>query len=346
MLPADFTTRRALATAAEVAELIEAGHTLVLAGAEQELARLPAGRWIGGTVSCILTPDGVRPAAGKLIYADLSRVALKAELRQFNARQLQNLSARYPDNGFAVIILPGQSTLLQAVATRMPDWPGLYNAPLAGWVSAVPLKELGKSQPKVFCGNATPRHDIAALMYISLPEGVFAELNIINPFGATSCSSLRFLAGGYSIRGTCLLDGKKINLARLIASGEIDPTLPLAADRDGALLNNSIIASDPKAGTVTFLNPIDPSLTYRFAEPVHVFKEAFVRAARGIDLPGATLSSVCVASLRHLDDEIRPMLPAIAPVTFGQIGYTVLSQTITCLSLSRLGGEAEEETPA
>lgn len=330
-----------MADAEEAAELIEAGHVLVLAGAERDLARLPAGRWIGGTVSCFLTPDGVIKTAGKLIYADLTPVAVKTELRQLNARQLRGLSAHYPDNGFAVMILPGQSSLLQAIATEMPDWRGLYNAPLAGWVSAVSLSQLGQTQPKVFCGNGTARHDIAAIMYVSLPEDVFAELNIVTPFSTASNTSVHFLAGGYSIPDLCLINGQRGNLARLIANGDINAALPLTADRDGALLNNSIITSDPEAGTVTFLNPIDPSLTYRFAEPPQAFVDAFAKASAGIDLPGAALAPVCVASLRHLDDAIRPMLPAIAPVTFGQIGYTVLTQTIACLSFSSLGGEVQ-----
>lgn len=325
MSPIEFTTSPALADVAEVAQLIEAGHILVLAGAEQDLAQLPAGRWIGGTVSGFLTPGGVMRAAGRLVYADLSPIAVKAELRPFNARQLRGLSAHYPDNGFAVIILPGHSALLQAVATKMSDWQGLYNAPLAGWVSAVPLNELGQSQPKVFCGNGTARHDIAALMYVSLPVGMFAALNIINPFATVSGPGIRFLARGYSIQGTCLIDGQRANLALLIASGKVDPAPPLTADRNGALLNNSIIASDPETGIVTFFNPVDPSLTYRFAEPPPVFRDALARAAAGIDLPGATLSSIGVASLRHLDETLKPMLPIIAPITFGQIGYTVLT---------------------
>jgi hypothetical protein len=342
-MPSDkLTVRRAVAGTAKVAKLIKAGHILVLAGAEQDLASLPAGNWIGGTASCFLVDGRLVRAEGTLIYADFSAAALKAELRPLNDRQIQELSSYYPDNGFAVIIMPGQSALLQATATSMPDWPGLYNAPLAGWVSAVPLDQLGHMQPKVFCGNGTPRQDIAALMYVTLPCEMFAALNIINPFDTPSRTSLRFSTGGYQIPGLCLLDGQRADLTRLIANGSIDPSPPLTADRDGALLNNSIIASDPASGMLTFLSPVDPSLTYRFAEPPPVFQDAFARAARGVDLPGAVLSSICAAGLHRLTEEIRPMLPAIAPVTFGQIGYTVLTQTIACLSLSRLGGEVQE----
>lgn len=322
--------------------MIKAGRTLVLAGAEADFAGLPAGNWIGGTVACFLAGGKIMRAQGHLIYADLSAIALKTELRRFPAKQLPRLGAHYPANGFAVAILPGHSPLLRAVATKMPDWPGLYNAPLVGWVSAVPLSQLGQMEPKIFCGNATPRRDSAALMYVYLPDNMFPALGIVNLFAASSCSSLRFPAGGYTIKGNCLINGQKANLSRLIATGEIDPALPLTADRSGALLNNSIIANDPKTGLITFLNPIDPTLTYRFAEPFADFKSALTMAAAGLNLPGAALASVCIASLRHLDATTRPMLPAIAPVTFGQIGYTVLTQTIACLSLSYLAGELQE----
>lgn len=323
--------------------MIEAGRPLILAGAEQDLACLPPGLWIGGTVAGFLAPGGPRPVAGEIFYADLSNIALRVEVRQFGARQLRGLTAHYPPNGFAVLLLPGRSRLLETVATKMLDWDGLYNAPLCGWVSGVALEELGHKQPKIFCGGGTPRQDKAAVMYVTLPEGLFAELNIVAPFTQGEGPELRFPSGGYGGSGTGLLEGQRVNLARMIANGELDPALPLISDRDGALLTNAITASDTEAGTLCFLNPIDPALSYRFAEPIDDFPAAFAKAAQGVDLPGALLCSICIANLPRLDASIRPLLPAFAPITFGQIGYTVLTQTISCLNLSRLDGALTEQ---
>ena len=90
------------------------------------------------------------------------------------------------------------------------------------------------------------------------------------------------------------------------------------------------------------LCPLEPGLMYRFAEPLPSYEAAFARAARDIDLPGAVLSALCIGSLRHLTDEMRRHLPAVAPVTFGQIGYTVLTQTLTCLNIHRLDEPAAQ----
>lgn len=337
MQNADLVAHRAMASVAEVGSLIKAGHILILAGAEDDLAKLPPGNWIGGTAAGFLIRDGLAETAGQLIYADLSPIATRTVLRVVSARQLRNLSQFYPENGFAMIIMPGQSDLLRAIATRMPDWPSLYNTPLVGWVSGVPLSEIGRRQPSIFCGTGKPRHDRAAIMYVSLPENMFAELNVVNPFSVASCTAIRFFEKGYDIRDLCQLNGQRVRLNQLISTGKIDPTLPLLADKDGALLNNSIIAHDPEAGRVTFLNPVDPALTYRFAELPVSFSDSFAKASEGINPATATLSSICVAGLRHFDETMRHRLPAIAPVTFGQIGYTLLTQTIACLNLSCIG---------
>jgi hypothetical protein len=346
MTVSKLNTTRALAKTPDVADLIKAGRILLVAGDEAELTQLPEGKWVGGTVSGFLTPDGFTLPAGQLIYADLSQIALRVELRLFDSIQIQSLSEYYPCNGFALAILPGYSAFLENIATHMSDWQGLYNIPLAGWVSAVPLAEIGHRQPKVFCGTGTAWDDHAAIMYVTLPDATYAELNVVNPFCSAIGPAIRFSESGYRLSAPCMADGQSVRLIDLITNGTVDASLPLIADRDGALVNNSIINIESATGDITFLSPIETELVYHFAEASSIFKEALRRAVAGINLPEAALASVCVACLPHFSADIRPMLPAIAPVTFGQIGYTVLTQTITSLNLSCLPLPNEAQDPS
>ncbi|WP_234729863.1 DUF6976 family protein [Acidocella facilis] len=333
---------RAVATPKDVSRLIEAGHVLIVAGEEATLSQLPAGRWIGGTTAWFLLPDGVGPAQGRLIYTDLTGIARHAALFAFDETELPHLSTFYPPHGFAVLLLPGRSALLERVATSMLDWDGLYNAPLTGWVSGVALEALGQSTPKIFCGNGTPHDDRAALLYVTLPNELYPELSVINPFGVGAGPGIVFPDRGYASAGLCRIGGETMRLRAFLDQAVADPGLPLIADRDGALVNNTILNLGAAQEAVEFLCPLDPGLMYRFAEPLPAYEAAFARAARDLDLAGAVLSALCIGSLRHLTAEMRRHLPAVAPVTFGQIGYTVLTQTLTCLNIHRLDEPAAQ----
>jgi hypothetical protein len=355
---ADFIRpEQGLCPLAEAARMIREGRVLLLAGAEDELARLPEGCWIGGTAGYFITPHGGTPAEGQIFYADFTCIATSASWRRFAGDDIHQIAEDYPENGFAILLLPGCSNLLGHVAGRIMEFNGLYNVPLMGWVSAVPLLGVPDNppaaRPKVFAGGPQAEDERAAVLYVSLPPHYFAQLHVANLFAPGDGPDIRFLPPGQPGDADCLIGGERGNLARYIADQGIDRRLPLVADHEGALLNVAILNADEQSGRTLFLAPVSPALTYRFAETILDYEAEFFRAAEEIALDQAAHACICVLHYYHagLAGPERPhgvpwRGPAItAPVTFGQIAYTVLNQTLTCLSIARYGDGMEEFAP-
>jgi hypothetical protein len=341
--------------------MIAEGRVLLLAGTEEDLCRLPEGCWIGGTAGYFVTPQGGVAAAGQIFYADFTAIADGASWRSFDAGDIHELAQYYPDNGFAILLLPGFSKLLGSVAGRIMEFDGLYNLPLMGWVSAVALEGLPLilppgARPKVFAGSGQAAAERASVLYITLPEQYFAQLHIANLFGPGTGPEIRFPASGQFSNGDCLIGGVRGNLARYMVEQGIDRRLPLVADHEGALLNISILLADDER--VVFLAPVSSALTYRFAEEVLDYAAEFARAAAEIELDQTAHACICAlhyyhARLSYDCDDAAPQpceLPVqapdmIAPVTFGQIAYTVLNQTLTCLTIGRSEEGLEDFAP-
>jgi len=340
--------------------MIGEGRVLLLAGAEADLATLPPGCWIGGTVGYFATPQGGVAAKGTVFYTDFTALTDGASWRSFGAGDIDEIASHYPANGFALVIIPGFSKLLGHVAGRIMEYDGLYNVPLMGWVSAVALDGLPETmppdRPKSFAGGPQAENERAAVLYVSLPARYFAQLHIANLFTPGTGPEIRFLKSGQVQDGDCLIGGTRTNLARYMAAQKIDRRLPLVADHEGALLNVAILTKDVSKGSVTFLAPVSTALTYRFAELIVDYEAEFVQAAAEIELAKAAHACICVLhyyfaglagamDMREVSLLKLPGTDITAPVTFGQIAYTILNQTFTCLTIS-LSEDIFEDLPS
>ena len=328
------TVEHGTGTRDEIAGLIHAGRILVLAGAEADLASLPRGRWIGGTAASFITAAGGQEADGRIFYSDLTGIARNVRLHHFNLSEMRRIGRLHPANGFTMVIIPGFSELLAGVSAKIMDYEGIYHAPLFGWVSAVDLAQLGHMRPKSFSGAPAGRAEHAAVMTVSLPDELFAQLQIANLFSPGIGPEIRFGKPGFLAEGECQIGGKPDNLARYIEAETIDRRLPLVTDHDGALINISIIASDAQTGRATFLAPVNPALTYRFAGGILDYPREFSHALDELHLGSAALSCICAQNYEHAELRQSTGLPFQGPVTFGQIAYGVLNQTLACLTIS------------
>ncbi len=318
----------------KIAELILEGRVLILAGAEADLACLPDGRWIGGTAANFITAEGGQDANGRIFYSDLTRISQDLRLNHFNLTEMRQIGGLHPVNGFTVAIVPGFSALLAGLSAEILDYQGIYNAPLFGWVSAVSPGQLGKLQPKSFAGNAAGSTEQAAVMSITLPDDYFAQLHIANLFSPGTGPEIHFSQPGFVVDGQCLIGGKPDNLAHYIEREKIDRRLPLVADHEGAMINISIISTDPQGGNTTFLAPVNPALTYRFAVEVLDYQNEFSRLLNELGPVSGALSCICVQHYEHAGLHETTELPFQGPVTFGQIAYGVLNQTLACLTVT------------
>jgi hypothetical protein len=103
----------------------------------------------------------------------------------------------------------------------------------------------------------------------------------VNIFERSEGPDIRFEMDGFGPVTECWIDGKKTNFARCLTENGVDTKLPLVADYNGALINVSVQAVDPEAGTVSFYAPVFKDRTYRLAKPVPDYVRAFMSAAAG-----------------------------------------------------------------
>jgi hypothetical protein len=322
-----------LGTIQEITDKITADRVLLLAGEEALLAQLPAGRWIGATSANFMTATGGLTDRTHIFYTDITDLAQSVEIRSLDATEISTIAKSYPENGFTILIVPGLSKFLGSFAQNVQDFEGIFNAPLIGWMSGVHPSEIGQKTPKTFAGLPKPEAERAAVMYVTLPQHLAASLDIINLFSPGKGAAIQFLADGLSSEGDVLIDGKPTPLAAYIAAAKIDTKLPLVADYNGAMINVSIQSIDTESQKVSFFAPVFKSMTYHFASPVPDYTAAFAAAIRGLQVENAVFSCNCILNFLYANLEGKSTAPFIGPVTFGEIAYIVLNQTMAYLSV-------------
>lgn len=135
-------------------------------------------------------------------------------------------------------------------------------------------------------------------------------------------------------------------LARYIAEHNLDTRLPLVADQNGAMVNVSILSIDAKHATVRFFAPVFPTMVYRFAKPVPEYTAAFDAACAEVEIENTVCACNCILNFLYAGLEGKSCGTFFGPVTFGEIAYTVLNQTLAYLSVTKIEEVEEVEEVA
>jgi len=319
----------------DTAKAIAAGHVLLIAGDEALLKQLPPGKWIGGTSANFMAPEGGVTERERLFVTDITSLAGAAEVHAYSIDELPKIASHYPANGFTVLIVPGLSPLHEAFAKGVQNYESVFNAPLFGWISGVHVSEIGVRAPLIFVGDGQGRTDRAAAIHVSLPADQIAKIDIVNLFVQGDGVEIEFPTGSFETVGECLIDGKPGNLAALIGAESIDTRLPLVADYNGAMINVSLREVDAKAGRVAFYAPVFEGVKYRFAKPVPSYTDAFGSHLSDGEADKIVLSCNCILNYLYADLEGKRTGTLLGPITFGEIAYMLLNQTLVYLSLEK-----------
>lgn len=323
------TALNRLATLDEVKNLVLSGAPLSLAGRETALAQLPAGNWIGGTIPYFMLPEGGTLVDDtKLFITDFSGLG-DVTVAAYSPDELQHVSGKAPENSLGVVIIPAFSEAHERFAREAASYPGTFLNPTAGWISGVDLNEEGAT-PKVFDGRtATALTNHAVVSYITLPEDKLASLQIINPFQPGTGDELHFATTSFEVTDV-LVNGTPTRFLDYLKAHELDNgLLPLVGDFSGAHINVSIKSVDPETGAVQLYAPVFPGVTYRFAEPIGDYAETFRNLLHGKTNNDDTLWS-CNCILNYLFGELegKAIGGVAGPITFGEIAYQLLNQTL------------------
>jgi hypothetical protein len=323
---------RKLLSAEETAARIAAGDALLLAGDEALLRQMPRGDWIGGTIPYFVSDEGGVTTKEKLFASALPPAVVSFSTRFYSEAELPALIADEPRHGFSFIILPAFAAVHKAFAKNVPGYRGVYERPLMGWVAGVELDEVDTRRPKVVDGRTGTWSECDALcLHAHLIDDVAAEIGIINPFTQGAGDVITVERPSFHA-GIARINGEPMNLAQYFTSRNVDPRLPLVADYSGAMVNVSIKSVNVREGRVDFYAPLFPDVEYRLAVPVADYEEAFAREIAKISaLPMLSVNCVLNYSYGKLKGPLAGDFTG--PITFGEIAYGLLNQTLVYMVL-------------
>ncbi len=321
-----------LYTLTEAAEAISSGAPLLIAGDEELLTQLPEGRWIGGTIPYFMTAEGGQ-VNRDLVYVDtLPAQVTNVSVHSYDAADLHRLPKDAFGNGFSVIIVPANSAAHATYAADAAEFPGLFDRPVVGWVSGVHLNDLGTDTAKVFAGSGSRiSADEAVVMHVELPEGVLASAEIVNLFHQGSGPNLTFDTTGFA-QHTVLVEGMPRVFSEYLHEIGHDTQLPLVADYFGAMINVSFQSVPDDASAVALYAPVFSGIRYKLAAPVGDYVAEFEsRLPAGGEAP--MFSCNCILNFVYSELEGKRTGDIVGPITFGEIAYQLLNQTLVYLTI-------------
>lgn len=322
-----------LCTIKEVIELINAHKTLVLAGNEDVLKDLPTGNWIGGTIPYFMDTTGGTFSKNKIFVTDLSSIRKDFKICVYNKETLNELINDRYANGFTYLLVPAFSEMHKSYAISAENTQGLYDAPIVGWVTGIDLEELGSKTPKVIDGRSKEvLDDNVVALHIKLEEGKYANLEILNIFQQGSGDELMFKDEGFECT-TCLVNGKETNFAEYLTQNNIDIRLPLVADYSGANINISVQDVNTVRKEVKFYAPLRKDVVYKIAEPVDDYMNNFLKIVPNGQNDQIIMSCNCILNYLYSELEHKKTGNMTGPITFGEIAYVVVNQTMVYLSV-------------
>ena len=313
-----------LRTLEETTALINEGKVLHIAADESLLAKLPKGKWIGGTTPYFLAEEGGIFTKEKLYvneidFAEEFRIAVYGKYNVFQVVE------ECFDNGLSFLIMPYGSEVATKYAKEAPEVEELLMHPTVGWISGFDLSTAGEA--KVYNGETGESYsDKAVVMYIRLPEGKTALINMVNIFKDDKADPvIRFEENTLDVT-QCKVNGQNVNFADYIKDQGIDPKMPLVADHNGSYINTSI--KEVGGRTVSLYAPVFRNIDYRFATYVDDYAEEFERRIKEGEPKKPVFSCNCVLNYQYGNLEGKKTAPFEGPVTFGEVAYHMVNQTL------------------
>lgn len=310
----------------EATKLIREGKILHIAADESLLSQLPNGKWIAGTTPYFITEQGGITCKDKLFINEIA-CAVDFKTAVYDRNNIFDITKDAYPNGLTFLVLPFASDVAIYYAKEAPNSNDLFMNPTIGWISGFDLST--DSSAKVFDGvNGVSYGDKAVALHICLSDDKMASLGIVNIFDVDeNDTKIEFTQDALSVT-KCLINGKEVVLADYIAENKIDTQLPLVADYNSVLVNVSIKSVSEQDKTVDFYAPVFAGKEYRFARSVENYAESFKEHLQGYEDVKPIFSCNCILNYLYgrLDGKATP--PFAGPVTFGEVAYQLLNQTL------------------
>lgn len=323
-----------LSTVGEVEALIAQGKPIVVAGTEPLLRSLSAGNWIGGTIPYFMSDEGGVTSRDALFVERIPAIADRCWITSYDEDTISRIALDSPEHGYTVLIIPAFSRLHREYALNAPGYPELFFKVIAGWIAGVHLDDLSTQTPHVFLGSGSASSPSQAVaMHVELPSSYQALLGIVNIFAQGNGDEIAFLSAGFSA-SDCLINGERGNFYDYFAGRKLDSRLPLVADVFGARVNVSIRSLDAETRTAHFYAPVFDGVAYKLAKPVAHYPSQFTSAIPA-DVTSPVFTCNCVLNFIYGELEGRQTGSMTGPMTFGEIAYQLLNQTMVYVTVTK-----------
>ena len=308
----------------ETINLINEGKKLHIAADESLLKQLPKGNWIGGTTPYFISEEGGLLTKERL-FVDEIDYAEEIRVESYGKYNIFQIVEECYDNGLTMLIIPYGSQVATKYAKEAPEVEELLMHPTIGWISGFDLETGGTA--RVYDGTRGESYtDKAVAMYIKLPEGKSAMINMINIFSDDKTDPIiQFNDNDLSVTN-CIVNGQDVNLSEYIRKKGIDIKMPLVADYNGSYINTSI--KEVTDSTVSFYAPVFRNIEYRFAVDVEDYAAKFRERINEAGAHRPALSCNCILNYQFGNLKGQKIPPYTGPVTFGEVAYQLLNQTL------------------
>jgi hypothetical protein len=313
-----------LLTLEETVSLINAGKILHIAADASLLSKLPKGKWIGGTTPYFISDDGGMLTKEKLFVNEID-YAEDVSIATYGKYNVFQIVEECYENGLTLLIMPYGSEVAAKYGKEAPEVEELIMHPTVGWIAGTDLEDGGEI--KVYDGMSGASYtDRAVAMYLKLPEGKTAMINMINIFKDDKADPvIKFYDNDLKVT-KCSVNGQDVDFAEYIEKNGIDTKMPLVADYNGSYINTSIKGMEN--GTVGFYAPVFKGIEYRFATNVRDYVSEFASRIEEAGAHDPVLCCNCILNYLYGDLTGKKMTPYTGPVTFGEIAYQLVNQTL------------------
>ena len=318
----------------EVKKKIEQGKILILAGDEDVLKNLPKGNWIGGTIPYFMAEKGGISTREQIFVTEFPGYITDFLIKEYDENSISKVFVDHEAQGFSIIIIPASCPLHFSYALNSYKYEGFATRQLIGWIAGMHLDDLGTITPKVFNGKKGEMLENAAVViHVALPESKYSDIDIINIFEQGEGDVIVFPEDGFSATDA-IINGEKKNFAEYIKEHDLDIRFPLVADYSGAMINTSFQNVDEENRKVDFYAPVFKGVEYKQAKPVEDYVSKFLNnMPKESSSDNIIFSCNCILNYLYSELEGKHTGGMMGPMTFGEIAYQLLNQTLVYLKI-------------
>jgi hypothetical protein len=318
----------------EVSRLITDGKLLHIAGTEALLKKLPKGKWIGGSTEYFMAKEGGKVSGDLLFvtaFTEAKSVYEKCKIKSYDVKNIREVSNDAYENGFSILILPFDSAVHKEYAQNASGYENMFLRNIAGWIAGLNLEKSGQTPVAVNGLTGEAFSDKAVALHLQTREDKTVSINIINIFEQDAASPvIEFTEEGFHVT-KCRVNGKEVVFADYISENKIDTKLPIVGDYSGNGVNISFKSIEN--GVVNFYAPVFQGIPYKIAKPVSDYAGLFNKYISEHKDEASAFSCNCILNFIYGGHEEKKIEAFAGPITFGEIAYQLVNQTLVYVSV-------------